>query len=99
MHVLCVFCLCFPGSHQRSESVERKRERWELRQQRKRRRIRQRSVSKERWVETLVVADAKMVEYHGVKDVESYVLAVMNIVSRLQAKLCRNHKDVKAHVM
>lgn len=50
-------------------------------------------------METLVVADAKMVEYHGAKDAESYVLAVMNIVSRLQAKLCRNHKDVIGRVM
>lgn len=80
------FCLWLPASHQRTESVERKRERWELHQQRKRRRIRQRSVSKERWVETLVVADPKMVEYHGMKDVESYILAVMNIVSRPRKK-------------
>lgn len=90
----CVFCLRFAGFHQRAESVERKRERWELHQQRKRRRIRQRSVSRERWVETLVVADPKMVEYHGMKDAESYILAVMNIVSWLPAVMCRNHKDV-----
>lgn len=32
-------------------------------------------------METLVVADPKMVEYHGSKAVENYVLAVMNIVS------------------
>uniref|UniRef100_A0A8K9WL72 Peptidase M12B domain-containing protein n=1 Tax=Oncorhynchus mykiss TaxID=8022 RepID=A0A8K9WL72_ONCMY len=62
--------------------VERQRERWERRQRRKRR-IRQRSISREKWVETLVVADSKMVEYHGTKGVESYVLAVMNIVSGL----------------
>uniref|UniRef100_A0A6Q2XNM5 ADAM metallopeptidase with thrombospondin type 1 motif 7 n=1 Tax=Esox lucius TaxID=8010 RepID=A0A6Q2XNM5_ESOLU len=62
--------------------VERQRERWE-RRQRKKRRIRQRSVSREKWVETLVVADSKMVEYHGSSGVESYVLAVMNIVSGL----------------
>uniref|UniRef100_A0AAZ3RCK2 A disintegrin and metalloproteinase with thrombospondin motifs 7 n=1 Tax=Oncorhynchus tshawytscha TaxID=74940 RepID=A0AAZ3RCK2_ONCTS len=61
---------------------ERQRERWERRQRRKRR-IRQRSISREKWVETLVVADSKMVEYHGTKGVESYVLAVMNIVSGL----------------
>uniref|UniRef100_A0A8C3ARR5 ADAM metallopeptidase with thrombospondin type 1 motif 7 n=1 Tax=Cyclopterus lumpus TaxID=8103 RepID=A0A8C3ARR5_CYCLU len=59
------------------------RERWEHRQQRRRKRIRQRSVSKEKWVETLVVADPKMVEHHGSKAVESYVLAVMNIVAGL----------------
>uniref|UniRef100_A0A6Q2X1A4 ADAM metallopeptidase with thrombospondin type 1 motif 7 n=1 Tax=Esox lucius TaxID=8010 RepID=A0A6Q2X1A4_ESOLU len=65
-----------------SGRVERQRERWE-RRQRKKRRIRQRSVSREKWVETLVVADSKMVEYHGSSGVESYVLAVMNIVSGL----------------
>ncbi|XP_023235428.1 A disintegrin and metalloproteinase with thrombospondin motifs 6-like [Centruroides sculpturatus] len=45
------------------------------------RRIR-RSTSIERFVETLVVVDEKMVDYHG-KDVESYVLCIMNIVSKL----------------
>uniref|UniRef100_A0A8C3GAL2 ADAM metallopeptidase with thrombospondin type 1 motif 7 n=1 Tax=Cyclopterus lumpus TaxID=8103 RepID=A0A8C3GAL2_CYCLU len=71
------------NSHQGFEDVERQRERWEHRQQRRRKRIRQRSVSKEKWVETLVVADPKMVEHHGSKAVESYVLAVMNIVAGL----------------
>ncbi|XP_064168208.1 A disintegrin and metalloproteinase with thrombospondin motifs 7 [Anguilla rostrata] len=61
--------------------AERQRERWEGRRQR--RRLRPRSVSREKWVETLVVADPKMVEYHGSEGVESYVLAVMNIVSGL----------------
>ncbi|XP_028257428.1 A disintegrin and metalloproteinase with thrombospondin motifs 7 [Parambassis ranga] len=70
-------------SHQSLENTERQRERWERRQQRKRRRIHQRSVSKEKWVETLVVADPKMVDYHGSKAVESYILAVMNIVAGL----------------
>uniref|UniRef100_A0A8C9YQS4 ADAM metallopeptidase with thrombospondin type 1 motif 7 n=1 Tax=Sander lucioperca TaxID=283035 RepID=A0A8C9YQS4_SANLU len=65
-----------------SWNIEKQRDRWERRQQR-RRRIRQRSVSKEKWVETLVVADTKMVEHHGSKAVESYVLAVMNIVAGL----------------
>ncbi|XP_053720899.1 A disintegrin and metalloproteinase with thrombospondin motifs 7 [Synchiropus splendidus] len=69
-------------SHQSLEVTERQRERWERRRHR-RRRIHQRSVSKEKWVETLVVADPKMVEYHGSKAVESYVLAVMNIVTGL----------------
>lgn len=75
------FYLPSPDSHQSFEEIERQRERWELRQQRRKRRIHQRSVSKEKWVETLVVADPKMVEYHGSKAVESYILAVMNIVS------------------
>ncbi|CAN9506580.1 unnamed protein product [Ophioblennius macclurei] len=65
------------------EEAERHRERWERRQQRRRRRVQQRSVSKEKWVETLVVADPKMVDHHGSKAVESYVLAVMNIVAGL----------------
>ncbi|TRY98459.1 hypothetical protein DNTS_017514, partial [Danionella cerebrum] len=64
-----------------AEQVERQRERWERRQLR--RRIRQRSISTEKWVETLVVADPKMVEYHGSKGVVSYVLSVMNIVAGL----------------
>lgn len=39
-----------------------------------------RSVSTERFVETLVVADKMMVGYHGRKDIEHYILSVMNIV-------------------
>lgn len=39
-----------------------------------------RSVSVERFVETLVVADKMMVGYHGRKDIEHYILSVMNIV-------------------
>lgn len=39
-----------------------------------------RSVSRERYVETLVVVDKTMVGYHGRRDIEQYVLAVMNIV-------------------
>ncbi|XP_005393493.2 PREDICTED: A disintegrin and metalloproteinase with thrombospondin motifs 7 isoform X5 [Chinchilla lanigera] len=41
------------------------------------------SVSKEKWVETLVVADTKMVEYHGQPQVENYVLTIMNMVAGL----------------
>lgn len=40
----------------------------------------QRSVSKERWVETMVVADAKLIEYHGSDNVESYIFTIMNMV-------------------
>ncbi|KAK7912482.1 hypothetical protein WMY93_012693 [Mugilogobius chulae] len=62
---------------------ERQRQRWEQRHRRTQhgtqRRLHPRSVSSERWVETLVVADHKMVEYHGSEAVEGYVLAVMNI--------------------
>uniref|UniRef100_A0A3P9NKD0 ADAM metallopeptidase with thrombospondin type 1 motif 7 n=1 Tax=Poecilia reticulata TaxID=8081 RepID=A0A3P9NKD0_POERE len=65
------------------EDIERQRERWERRHDKRRRRIHQRSVSREKWVETLVVADPKMVDHHGSKAVEDYVLAVMNIVAGL----------------
>lgn len=46
-----------------------------------------RSVSRERYVETLVVADKMMVSYHGRRDIEQYILAVMNIVSFTAQKL------------
>ncbi|XP_029025329.1 A disintegrin and metalloproteinase with thrombospondin motifs 6 [Betta splendens] len=49
----------------------------------RRRRRRKRSVSAERFVETLVVADKMMVGYHGRKDIEHYILSVMNIVAKL----------------
>ncbi|EPQ02559.1 A disintegrin and metalloproteinase with thrombospondin motifs 6 [Myotis brandtii] len=42
-----------------------------------------RSASIERFVETLVVADKMMVSYHGRKDIEHYILSVMNIVAKL----------------
>ncbi|XP_053574451.1 A disintegrin and metalloproteinase with thrombospondin motifs 7 isoform X2 [Bombina bombina] len=64
------------------EKWERRRERWEQAKQRERR-IRPRSISKEKWVETLVVADKKMVEYHGRDQVENYVLTIMNMVAGL----------------
>lgn len=67
---------------QASPELESWRERWQQRQPRPRR-LHRRSVSKEKWVETLVVADAKMVDYHGQPDVESYVLTIMNMVAGL----------------
>ncbi|NXO68769.1 ATS7 metalloproteinase, partial [Phainopepla nitens] len=69
-------------SQESLERSERRRERWEQKQHR-RRRIQQRSVSREKWVETLVVADTKMVEFHGSANVEKYVLTVMNMVAGL----------------
>nr|XP_012593841.1 A disintegrin and metalloproteinase with thrombospondin motifs 7 [Microcebus murinus] len=70
---------------QASPELESRREHWEQRQQRRKRsrRLHQRSVSKEKWVETLVVADAKMVEFHGQPHVELYVLTIMNMVAGL----------------
>ncbi|NXE81340.1 ATS7 metalloproteinase, partial [Cochlearius cochlearius] len=73
------------GVRESQESLERsekRRERWEQKQHRKRR-IKQRSISKEKWVETLVVADTKMIEYHGSESIEKYVLTVMNMVAGL----------------
>ncbi|XP_029434995.1 A disintegrin and metalloproteinase with thrombospondin motifs 12 isoform X2 [Rhinatrema bivittatum] len=61
---------------------ELRREKWE-RQQPKKKKISQRSVSKERWVETLVVADSKMIEYHGRENVESYIFTILNMVTGL----------------
>ncbi|XP_017691660.1 PREDICTED: A disintegrin and metalloproteinase with thrombospondin motifs 7 [Lepidothrix coronata] len=71
-----------PESQESLEQSERRRERWEQKQHR-RRRIRQRSISREKWVETLVVADTKMVEFHGSENIEKYVLTVMNMVAGL----------------
>ncbi|NXO04854.1 ATS7 metalloproteinase, partial [Rhinopomastus cyanomelas] len=70
------------GSQGSLERSEQRRQRWEQKQ-RGQRRIRQRSVSREKWVETLVVADTKMVEFHGSRHVETYVLTVMNMVAGL----------------
>ncbi|KAG7283783.1 hypothetical protein CRUP_034407 [Coryphaenoides rupestris] len=67
---------------EQEEDAEQRRQRWEQRRGARRgRRVRQRSVTTEKWVETLVVADHKMVEYHSSQGVEGYVLAIMNIVS------------------
>uniref|UniRef100_A0A669PGR4 ADAM metallopeptidase with thrombospondin type 1 motif 7 n=1 Tax=Phasianus colchicus TaxID=9054 RepID=A0A669PGR4_PHACC len=72
-----------PGEQDKNlEKSEKRRERWEQKQYRKRR-IKQRSISKEKWVETLVVADTKMIEYHGSENIEKYVLTVMNMVAGL----------------
>ncbi|XP_042681558.1 A disintegrin and metalloproteinase with thrombospondin motifs 12 [Centrocercus urophasianus] len=61
---------------------DHRREKWEQNHVAVRR-VSRRSVSKERWVETLVVADSKMVEYHGSDHVESYILTIMNMVTGL----------------
>uniref|UniRef100_A0A8C5JMH4 ADAM metallopeptidase with thrombospondin type 1 motif 7 n=1 Tax=Junco hyemalis TaxID=40217 RepID=A0A8C5JMH4_JUNHY len=69
---------------EQGRSPPRRRERWEQKQhRRRRRRIKQRSISREKWVETLVVADTKMVEFHGSANIEKYVLTVMNMVAGL----------------
>lgn len=64
--------------------VDREREEWEREQQRGESGAQfrsQRSVSRERWVETMVVADSKLIEYHGSDNVEAYIFTIMNMVS------------------
>ncbi|XP_058420257.1 A disintegrin and metalloproteinase with thrombospondin motifs 12 isoform X2 [Diceros bicornis minor] len=65
-----------------SQKLELQREKWERNTLRSRS-LSRRSISKERWVETLVVADTKMIEYHGSENVESYILTIMNMVTGL----------------
>uniref|UniRef100_UPI003AAEB983 A disintegrin and metalloproteinase with thrombospondin motifs 12-like n=1 Tax=Centroberyx gerrardi TaxID=166262 RepID=UPI003AAEB983 len=67
-----------------SVQVEREREEWEREQQQGEEQAQsrsQRSVSRERWVETMVVADSKLIEYHGSDNVESYIFTIMNMVA------------------
>ena len=40
-----------------------------------------RSLSLERYVETMIVVDSKMYEYYKDDDLENYVLTIMNMVS------------------
>ncbi|XP_023217439.1 A disintegrin and metalloproteinase with thrombospondin motifs 7-like [Centruroides sculpturatus] len=58
---------------------------WEKKKKRKKkgRSRSKRSVSVERNVETLVVADKAMVDYYSDEDIETYILTVMNVVSSL----------------
>ena len=42
-----------------------------------------RSISKERHVEALLVADTSMMNFHEDGDVETYILTIMNMVSAL----------------
>ncbi|MEQ2193695.1 hypothetical protein XENOCAPTIV_010327, partial [Xenoophorus captivus] len=63
--------------------VEKEREEWEREHWRGEAQVQsrsQRSVSRERWVETMVVADSKLIEYHGSENVESYIFTIMNMV-------------------
>lgn len=71
--------LTLPDTLSFFEQQQHRREKWEQNHIAVRK-VSRRSVSKERWVETLVVADSKMVEYHGSDHVESYILTIMNMV-------------------
>lgn len=42
--------------------------------------IGKRSISKPQYVETLLVADATMVEFHQEGDIETYLLTILNMV-------------------
>lgn len=76
-----------------SQQVDKERERWEREQrqqggngnrdpdQERERRMSRRSISKERWVETMVVGDSKLMDYHGSGNIESYIFTIMNMVS------------------
>ncbi|XP_026096265.1 A disintegrin and metalloproteinase with thrombospondin motifs 12 [Carassius auratus] len=78
-----------------SQQVEQEREHWEQEQRQqggdrnhdpdqewtRPRRISPRSISKERWVEAMVVGDSKLVDYHGSGNVESYIFTIMNMVA------------------
>ncbi|XP_047238126.1 A disintegrin and metalloproteinase with thrombospondin motifs 12 isoform X2 [Girardinichthys multiradiatus] len=67
-----------------SLQVEKEREEWEREYWRGEAQVQsrsQRSVSRERWVETMVVADSKLIEYHGSENVESYIFTIMNMVA------------------
>ena len=71
-----------------SVQVEKEREEWEREQREGGAQAQartQRSVSKERWVETMVVADSKLIEYHGSENVESYIFTIMNMVRCLSS--------------
>uniref|UniRef100_A0A803WDA5 ADAM metallopeptidase with thrombospondin type 1 motif 12 n=1 Tax=Ficedula albicollis TaxID=59894 RepID=A0A803WDA5_FICAL len=74
--------IVYGANNLQNAQQEQRRERWEQNHAAVRR-VSRRSVSKERWVETLVVADSKMVEYHGSDHVESYILTIMNMVTGL----------------
>uniref|UniRef100_A0A3P8ZG93 Peptidase M12B domain-containing protein n=1 Tax=Esox lucius TaxID=8010 RepID=A0A3P8ZG93_ESOLU len=42
---------------------------------------RHRRSTEARWVETMVVADSKLLEYHGSDNVEAYIFTIMNMVA------------------
>lgn len=46
-------------------------------------------MSGEYTVETVVVADADMVQYHGAEAAQRFLLTVMNMVGLIKSTLCR----------
>ncbi|GAB6026415.1 ADAM metallopeptidase with thrombospondin type 1 motif [Chamberlinius hualienensis] len=68
------------------QNAIREREVWERsvkRKSRKKFKRKKRSVSSERFVETLVVADKMMVDYYTNDDIETYILTIFNMISEL----------------
>ena len=77
-------CLCIRNYLDSVTAAIHQRQLWQKSQPEGRRRdhvIRKRSVSVERNVETLVVADQKMTEFYSNEDIETYILTVMNMVT------------------
>lgn len=60
--------------------ANKRRERWEAYHRKKKHHRSKRSFSTERYVETMVVVDPSMIEYHNNEDLDNYVLTVMNMV-------------------
>ncbi|XP_016053234.1 PREDICTED: A disintegrin and metalloproteinase with thrombospondin motifs 7, partial [Miniopterus natalensis] len=70
-----------PGTCGVQASLEQEFQRRDLWDQQ--RRVHRRSVTTEKWVETLVVADSTMVKHHGQEHIERYVLTIMNMVASI----------------
>lgn len=51
---------------------------------------RKRSVSKPQYVEALLVADSSMVEFHEDGDIDTYLLTIMNMVTKLFVYFLKN---------
>lgn len=62
-------------------------------------RRRKRSISKEYFVEALVVVDHSMVEYYKNEDINTYILTIMNMVSAGIPSPCCNSTDSSRHVL
>ena len=78
--IFVLICLDFKNSEVQRENWERNRQTTEqepVEHHRKRR-----SISKERYVETLVVLDPTLNKYYENEDIELYILTVMNMVCK-----------------
>ncbi|KAK6180186.1 hypothetical protein SNE40_012381 [Patella caerulea] len=78
------------GVKDETDRAIKRRERWQKhhnnhspRRQPKQHRRRKRSISTEKYVETLIVIDPVMTKYYQNEDLENYVLTVMNMVATI----------------